>query len=108
MSHKYETVDGKMPEEFHKKHLWNEADRVIEIKCCNCGNSETVSNHEDYSLVTEDATLEQAAANYFYDAGWRYCELPVYGVEGVFCAGCILEDGGVESSTLQQPREEIT
>ncbi len=99
----YEVVNGKMPEEFHRKHLINEIQRVIEIKCNQCDKQESV-NGEGLAL-SEPGALEKYAARCFYESGWRYCSLPDYGVEGVFCIDCIREDKGKEDNSLQQPWE---
>lgn len=99
----YEVVNGKLPEEFHRKHLINEATRVIEIRCGQCDEREQVSE-KDLTLF-EHTTLEDYAAKRFYINGWRYCLLPEYEIEGVFCAACIRDDEGEENNSLQQPRE---
>ena len=99
----YEVVNGKMPEEFHRKHLISNGVSIIEIRCGQCDEREQVSE-EDLMLV-EDITLEEYAAKSFYEDGWRYCVLPDYEIEGIFCMGCIRDDNGEENNSLQQPRE---
>ena len=99
----YKVKDGKMPEEFHVKHLINESRRVIEIKCNQCDKQESVDG--DGLDLSEPDALERYAARCFYASGWRYCSLPDYEIEGIFCIDCIHDDGGTEDNTLQQPRE---
>ena len=101
----YEVVNGEMPEEFHVKHLLNNSVEVITITCSNCMTSDDVGENGGYEFVKDKMSLKTHAAQFFYDIGWRYCTLPEYGVEGVFCSDCIHENNGTEDNTLQQPRE---
>ena len=109
LSKVYEVVDGKMPEEFHKKHLLTESVCVIEIKCNNCSAKESVNGDDVFNLTfeSETMTLDQYAARSFYESEWRYCVLPDYEIEGVFCPDCIRENDGTESNSLRQPREKV-
>ena len=106
MKQKYEViggsptqVGGQMPEEFHKLHLANNLIRTVSIECNQCNKRD----YMDDSMLMKESTLEEIAIKEFYDAGWRYCALPDYEVEGIFCAVCIEKDGGVEDNSLQQP-----
>lgn len=101
----YEVKDGKMPEEFHLKHLLNNSVKVITITCNNCMSSEDVTEDADHLHAEGNISLEVFAAEAFYGQGWRYCTLPDYEVEGVFCTSCIRDYGGTEDDSLQQPRE---
>ncbi len=103
MSEQYTTTDGEMPEEFHKKHFLNNSNTTIYLQCNYCGDDDSFT---DEGMVEDSGlTIKQAAAEYFYEEGWRYCELPDAEVEGVFCSGCIRDENGKEDDNLQQPVE---
>jgi hypothetical protein len=105
---KYTTTDGKMPPEFHQRHLLGNVERTVKIECNQCGREEL---YEESSILLDtpnDAKFREMAAKNFYEDGWRYCELPDYAVEGTFCGECVERDGGVEDDTLQQPRTELS
>ena len=110
MNQKYEVtggtlteVGGHMPEEFHKLHFANNLIRTVSIECAQCGERDEVDDSVLMRDIAGDPPLEEMALKKFYSTGWRYCALPDYQVEGIFCMGCIRDDGGVENNTLQQP-----
>jgi hypothetical protein len=105
---KYTTTDGKMPPEFHQRHLLGNVERTVKIECNQCGREETYDENTVLIDTPDDTKLRETAAKIFYNDGWRYCELPDYAVEGVFCADCVERDGGVEDNTLQQPYAELS